>query len=298
MKKIFIDTDMGLDDIIAIAMLISSGLEITGISTVNGVSAPQVGAKNIKKILDYLGIDIPICVGEYQKVSESMISFPSIDRKRAENLDFLDYLDIKINTVSDNRNIEDFIYESLAIDTTLVCLGPLTNIAKTLVKYGSLFEKKVKRIYIMGGGIKYGNVPGKLVEYNIALDPEAAKIIFKSKIPACIVGIDATRNVPAGKDLKKMIERVKTKNKLSKIIKDVIIKNKSDFIYFYDPLLSSIVIDSSIIKKAQEYILDLILKGKERGRTRSQKTQNGNIQAITEVNPNSFYKLLFRIITR
>lgn len=298
MKKIFIDTDMGLDDIVAIAMLISSGLEITGISTVNGVSAPQVGAKNIKKILDYLGIDIPICVGEDQEVPRRIISFPSIDRKRAENLDFLDYLDIKINTASDNRNIEDFIYKSLAIDGVLVCLGPLTNIAKALIKYGNLFEKKVKKIYIMGGGIKYGNVPGEIVEYNMALDPEAAKVVMTSNLPIVMVGIDATRKVPAIKSLKQKIEKIKTNDKCSQIIRDVIIKNKSDFLYFYDPLLSSIVIDSSIIKRAQEYILDLILKGKERGRIISQKTQNGNIQVITEVNPNSFYKLLFGIIKR
>jgi len=46
---------MGLDDVVAILMLLScKDIEITGISTVNGVSRSKKGAENLKEILNSL----------------------------------------------------------------------------------------------------------------------------------------------------------------------------------------------------------------------------------------------------
>jgi inosine-uridine nucleoside N-ribohydrolase len=83
----------------------------------------------------------------------------------------------------------------------ILAIGPLTNIGQLIQKYPN-DVKKIKRIYIMGGAL---NVKGNLktsiytkelsnnyAEWNIWVDPLAAKIVFNSSIPITLVPLDAT----------------------------------------------------------------------------------------------------------
>ena len=72
----------------------------------------------------------------------------------------------------------------------LVPTGPLTNIAALLLAHPEL-KKKIKVISLMGGGITHGNwTPA--AEFNILVDPEAAKIVFESGVPIIMSGLDVT----------------------------------------------------------------------------------------------------------
>ncbi|MCP4258526.1 MAG: nucleoside hydrolase, partial [Planctomycetes bacterium] len=74
---------------------------------------------------------------------------------------------------------------------TLVTLGPLTNLALALLQDPSI-TGKVKECITMGGtGQGRGNVT-PIAEYNIWVDPEAARIVFESAIPIKMVGWDAS----------------------------------------------------------------------------------------------------------
>ena len=73
---------------------------------------------------------------------------------------------------------------------TIVATGPLTNVAALLLSHPELKEK-IREISFMGGGIKFGNwTPG--AEFNILVDPEAAKIVTESGIPLIMSGLDVT----------------------------------------------------------------------------------------------------------
>jgi purine nucleosidase len=75
---------------------------------------------------------------------------------------------------------------------TLVSLGPLTNLALALLRDPSI-AGKVERYVMMGGtGQGYGNVT-PVAEYNIWVDPEAARIVFESGLPITMVGWDISR---------------------------------------------------------------------------------------------------------
>jgi len=77
-------------------------------------------------------------------------------------------------------------------EITLVTLGPLTNIAVALLQDPSI-ATKVKNCVVMGGiGQGYGNVT-PVAEFNIWVDPEAAKIVFESGMPLTMVGWDVSR---------------------------------------------------------------------------------------------------------
>ena len=72
-------------------------------------------------------------------------------------------------------------------EITLVAIGPLTNIALALRKDPSV-AKKVRRLYFMGGTNQFrGNVT-PAAEFNIWVDPDAAKIVFHSGMPITMVG--------------------------------------------------------------------------------------------------------------
>ena len=73
---------------------------------------------------------------------------------------------------------------------TLIPTGPLTTIASLLLTHPEL-KNKIEHIYLMGGGIAYGNwTPA--AEFNILVDPEAADIVFSSGLPITMAGLDVT----------------------------------------------------------------------------------------------------------
>src|SRR2546425_8224219 len=81
---------------------------------------------------------------------------------------------------------------------TLVTLGPLTNIAMALRKAPDVAQK-VKQCYVMGGAAcTVGNIT-PAAEYNIWVDPHAARIVFQSGLPILMVGWEHCRG-PAALD--------------------------------------------------------------------------------------------------
>ena len=73
---------------------------------------------------------------------------------------------------------------------TIVATGPQTNVAALLLAHPEL-KSKIARISLMGGGIATGNwTPA--AEFNILVDPEAAKIVFTSGVPITMAGLDVT----------------------------------------------------------------------------------------------------------
>ena len=72
-------------------------------------------------------------------------------------------------------------------EITLVAIGPLTNVALAIRRDPSL-PGKVRRLYFMGGTNQFrGNVT-PAAEFNIWVDPDAAKVVFHSGMPTTMVG--------------------------------------------------------------------------------------------------------------
>jgi purine nucleosidase len=73
---------------------------------------------------------------------------------------------------------------------TLCPVGPLTNIAMAILKKPD-FAARVKELVLMGGAIGLGNVT-PAAEFNIYVDPHAARVVFESGIPITMLGLDVT----------------------------------------------------------------------------------------------------------
>jgi purine nucleosidase len=74
---------------------------------------------------------------------------------------------------------------------TLCCLGPLTNIGLALVKEPRI-AARIKRIIAMGGGFFEGGNVTPTAEFNIYVDPQAARLVFESGIPITLIPLDCT----------------------------------------------------------------------------------------------------------
>jgi inosine-uridine nucleoside N-ribohydrolase len=76
-------------------------------------------------------------------------------------------------------------------EVTLIPIGPLTNIATALNSDPEL-ASMVRAVVMMGGSLSGGNIT-PAAEFNVYVDPEAARIVFQSGIPITMVGLDVTR---------------------------------------------------------------------------------------------------------
>jgi purine nucleosidase len=73
---------------------------------------------------------------------------------------------------------------------TLCPTGPLTNVAMALRKAPDVVPR-IKEIVLMGGAIGLGNVT-PAAEFNIYVDPHAAKVVFEAGVPLVMLGLDVT----------------------------------------------------------------------------------------------------------
>jgi non-specific riboncleoside hydrolase len=192
-QPIIIDTDPGIDDAVAIAIaLFSDKLDVKLITTVAGnVSLDKVTA-NTLKLLSFYKKRVPVAKGaaapllaEFQDASN--VHGPS----GLEGFDFPEpdnTLLIKDHAVEAMRRCITESPEPI----TLVPIGPLTNIALLLSMYPEV-KKNIKEVVLMGGSASRGN-KGVMSEFNIATDPEAAKIVFSSGLPIVMAGLDVGWN--------------------------------------------------------------------------------------------------------
>jgi inosine-uridine nucleoside N-ribohydrolase len=80
----------------------------------------------------------------------------------------------------------------------LVPTGPLTNVALAMLKDPRI-TTKLERIVLMGGAVFDSNIT-PAAEFNIYVDPEAAKVVFGSGVPITMVGLDVTNKALFGFD--------------------------------------------------------------------------------------------------
>lgn len=191
-KPLIIDTDPGIDDAAAITLLVDEpAFDIKLIASVSGNVGIGHTTNNALKLLTFLGRRIPVARGAaaplmrdnrfateaHGKSGMGSFEFPKPD----------DSLLTEDNAVLEERKV---LMESTE-PVTILTLGPLTNIALLLATFPEV-KSHIERIVSMGGSTERGNI-GVYGEFNISVDPEAAKMVFRSGLPITMVGLDIGR---------------------------------------------------------------------------------------------------------
>ena len=191
-KKIpvILDGDPGHDDAIAWVLANASPmLDIRAVTSVCGNQTIEKTTYNAGRIMTLIGLDVPLAMGRVKPLVADAIIAPTVHGN--SGLDGPALPEPKNKPVSqDACTLMAQILEASEEPVALVPTGPLTNIATLLLLYPHL-KSKIKHIYLMGGGIEFGNwTPA--AEFNILVDPEAADIVFRSGVPITMAGLDVT----------------------------------------------------------------------------------------------------------
>jgi hypothetical protein len=123
---------------------------------------------------------------------------------------------------------------------TLLSLAPLTDTA-ALLRADPAIRRQLAGIYAMGGAVGVpGNVgPGHAhAEYNVWVDPRAAAEVLRSGVPVTLVGLDATRDVPATVFLEEALRRYHYASPAATAAWDIMIATRmyAGGQYLWDPL--------------------------------------------------------------
>ena len=205
---IIIDTDPGQDDAVAILLALASPeLEVLGITAVAGNVPLSLTEINARKICELAGKpDIKVYAGAIRPMFQTLVTAEYVHGKTGIDGPILPDPKMPLQ----KQYGVDFIIETLmgrpTGTITLCTLGPLTNIGLALVKEPRIAQR-IKRIIAMGGGFFEGGNVTPAAEFNIYVDPHAARLVFDSGVPITLVPLDCTHQaLTTAKRVKKFRE--------------------------------------------------------------------------------------------
>jgi purine nucleosidase len=191
-KHIILDTDPGIDDSLAILLALASPeLVLEGISTIHGnASAAQVTSNALSVLELAKASHIPVYKG-----CELPLVQPSLLAPETHGQQGIGYAKLPApQTKPQVQKGSDFLIQKIMStpgEITLVCIGPLTNLALAIRQEPRIVEN-VKEVFIMGGAIRHEGNTTPLAEFNTYVDPHAAHIVFHSGMPITLTPLDVT----------------------------------------------------------------------------------------------------------
>lgn len=203
-RKVVIDCDTGVDDAVALVLCLKN-LDVLGVTTVGGNVGLDNTQRNTRYVLETTGYtDVPVYAGY-----DRPMLVPLKDASEVHGKGGLGSLQIpEPKKPLEKQHAVDFLIDTFMNQeqVSLITLGPLTNVAHALLKEPGL-AKKIPEILCMGGSMSCGNATAA-AEFNIMVDPEAAKIVFESGIPIRMVGLNLTRQQIVTKELTDQIKAI------------------------------------------------------------------------------------------
>lgn len=191
-RPFLIDTDTASDDAVALLMALRRpDVDVTAITVVAGNVPLDKGVQNALYTVELSGAEVPVYAGAARPLLRDLETAQFVHGEDGMS-------DIGLDLVG--REPESGHAVEVIIDAarrhsgqlTLVTLGPLTNLALA-VRQAPEIATQIERCVIMGGiGSGHGNVT-PVAEYNIWVDPEAARIVFGSGLRITMVGWDISR---------------------------------------------------------------------------------------------------------
>jgi non-specific riboncleoside hydrolase len=189
---IILDTDPGIDDAAAIAAaLFAPELDLALMTTVAGNVSLEKTTRNALQLLHFWEADVPLAQGASAPLVRPLRDAADVHGESGmEGYDFVAH-DRQPLVKPAFIAIRDLLM-SAPQPVTLVAIGPLTNIALLLTQYPEC-KFNIRRLVLMGGSAGRGNFTPN-AEFNIAIDPEAAAIVFRSGLEIVMCGLDVTND--------------------------------------------------------------------------------------------------------
>ena len=301
MKKLILDVDTGIDDALAIAMVLGmEDVSLAGVTVVFGNTYLSYAVRNTLDVLCELGHpEIGVYPGaEYPWGQNDWLVSDHLKVIHGNN--GVGNVSFKYNQRKPkNQSACDFMIEAAKKykeELIIVNLGPLTNLANAINKNREAMSL-CGTIAIMGGAL---TVKGNITPYaeaNIFNDPAAAKYVMESGLDLTMIGLDVTLKTVIMEDDISFLKEITT----------VAFKHIYDMAYYYyvneegvlggamhDPLAVAAAIDPSLITKWHDISLEVWQNGPGVGRIVTTGDMlvkpNKNVRYALDVNSESFKK--------
>lgn len=269
---LILDVDTGIDDALALAFAVRSpSAEVVAVTTLAGNVGVEKTTANTLAALDLLGADaIPV----HRGASRPLVR-PHVDAAYFHDTTGLG--DARLPTsgrgVGPDRGPAAIVRLASARpgELTLVCLGPLTNLA-IAVNVAPELPDLLRGLVVMGGAF---DVPGNITpvaEFNIYADPEAAAQVLALPWPrATVVGLDVTHRVAFARAAWEAAERSGSGNAAALLVAEVarapFRRRNLPSIFLHDPLAVAVALAPDLIE-TEGAAIAVATDGEERGRTR------------------------------
>lgn len=278
MKRIILDCDPGIDDAVAIILAAKSAkVQVEAITTVTGNLTADLTATNARKVLELIGRgEIPVAQGMERPLVEEV---PANSFFHGE--DGLGNTGLPDpHRHLDSRFAPDLIrqlVDTYAGNISLVATGPLTNIALAILQEPRMVDK-VNELIIMGGAYGFNEYAytsatanNPVSEWNIAADPEAARIVFHSGIKLTAVGLDVATHPDMNffnTHISKLeVATTRESRFLMQLLRFVEERNVESYSVLMDALAVAAAIDPTLVKTRPVHV-DIETKGElTRGQT-------------------------------
>jgi len=193
-RKIIFDTDPGQDDAVALLLALGSPeeVEVLGVTAVAGNVPLELTARNARIVCELAGrADLPVHAGCDAPLARRLVTAENVHGKSG-----LDGIPLRPpRTGLATGHAVDFIIDTLrrepAGSVTLVAVAPLTNIATAFDRAPDIV-RRVQEVVVMGGARFEGGNVTPAAEFNIFVDPEAARIVFAAGVPLTLMPLDVT----------------------------------------------------------------------------------------------------------
>ena len=193
-RKVIIDCDPGIDDAVALIMaLFDPRLEVVAVTACSGTVESDRSIQNILGLLERLDPPRFPRIGSGTDPEDAPVS----DNRQLHGEDGLGNLGLAPVNRQHIMASEKLIADRLRAepgDITILCLGPLTGIARAFQRDPSIIEA-VDKIIMLGGSTQCIGDVSAAAEFNMHFDPSSASAVFHSPTTKALIPLEITNQV-------------------------------------------------------------------------------------------------------
>ncbi|OZM70365.1 nucleoside hydrolase [Amycolatopsis antarctica] len=261
-----VDQDGGLDDALALALLVSSpAARLVAVTSVHGNVTAPAAAANAARVLElYEHRHVPIAIGADAPLAKPphlahprdplrhVIGAPRTNTPCAEAADELILRQARTH----------------AGELDILAIGPLTNIA-TALRAEPKLPRLVRRLVVMGGAFEH---PGNLTvhaEANIGHDPEAAASVLAADFATTVVPLDLTRTVTATRRWLVQLVRTAPSIRMKTTAALLVLAAPRRALRLHDAVAAAVLLDPAIVTATRSSPVRITLEpGPHHGQSR------------------------------
>jgi inosine-uridine nucleoside N-ribohydrolase len=265
--RIVIDTDPAMgskggdpEDSFAIMLALNSPeLCVEGVTVVQGNVPVAHGYPNAVHLIELLGrTEVPVMAG----VEWPLGSGRSTQRKWLARRGELESIVPPREPAPGDPHAVDFLIQTVLEnpgEITLVTIGPLSNVARALLREPEVATKAAGIVCMAGAATVPGNITPS-AEFNVWADPEAAAVVFEAGLPLTMVGLDVCERTHLG--LETVLQIGQGKSELARFVAEAVtpwmelrrkISGEAD-LHLYDSLAVATALRPDFVRCEDAYV--------------------------------------------